>query len=88
MVKIIGPEAIEDALFEYHSQLASTILHKKIKNSSPQSIVEIGSGPGTFTIPLLMEDALVLLYRWFHHEEQEIPPHIAGAPQEVRRVYQ
>jgi len=54
MLKVTEPEEIEDALFEYHLKLASTIL-SKIKYMSPRRIVEIGSGSGTFTIPLLEE---------------------------------
>jgi SAM-dependent methyltransferase len=54
MLKVIELEEIEDALFQYHSKLASVIV-SKIKCKRPRKIVEIGSGAGTFTIPLLKE---------------------------------
>ena len=54
LLKVTEPEEIEDALFEYHLKLSSAIL-SKIKHMSPKRIVEIGSGPGTFTMPLLKE---------------------------------
>lgn len=54
MLKVTEPKEIENALFEYHSKLASAIL-SKIKYKRPRKIVEIGSGSGTFTIPLLKE---------------------------------
>jgi len=54
MLKVTNPEKIEDALFEYHSRLVSAII-SKIKYTIPIKIVEIGSGSGAFTIPLLKE---------------------------------
>ena len=52
MLEISNPKDIDDALFKYHSTLASTIL-KELSLSSFKRIVEIGSGPGTFTIPFV-----------------------------------
>ncbi len=52
MLKIINPKKIDNALFEYHSTLASVIL-TKLKDEPKQKIVELGPGPGTFTIPFL-----------------------------------
>ncbi|MCG2737909.1 MAG: class I SAM-dependent methyltransferase [Thermoplasmatales archaeon] len=54
MLKVTEPEEIEEALFKYHSKLASVIL-SKIGYKRQRKIVEIGSGAGTFTIPLLKE---------------------------------
>lgn len=54
MLKVNEPEEIEYILFKYHSKLASIML-SNIKSISPKRIVEIGSGTGTFTIPLIKE---------------------------------
>jgi len=43
---------IENALSEYHTDLASTIF-REVEENSFTRIVEIGSGSGTFTMPLL-----------------------------------
>lgn len=53
MVLVKDPHEIESALFTYHRELALTI-----KDRVPlkiAKIVEIGSGPGTFTIPFINE---------------------------------
>jgi SAM-dependent methyltransferase len=47
------PEQIEKALFEYHLELGTYIL-ERLGSRSLGRIAEIGSGPGTFTIPLLI----------------------------------
>jgi len=54
MIIIAKAEKVDDALFEYHLELVSFIKNK-IKNIACRKIVEIGSGPGTFTLPLLKE---------------------------------
>ena len=54
MVDITNPEDIETALFTYHTKLSSLIKDKiLLKNAT--TIIEIGSGPGTFTIPFISE---------------------------------
>ncbi|UCE36451.1 MAG: class I SAM-dependent methyltransferase [Thermoplasmata archaeon] len=52
MMEVIEAEQIEKALFKYHLELVSYIMGR-IESNRPRKIVEIGSGPGTFTIPLL-----------------------------------
>jgi SAM-dependent methyltransferase len=53
MMEVIEAEQIERALFEYHLELASFIMGR-IESKKLVKIIEIGSGPGTFTIPLLI----------------------------------
>jgi SAM-dependent methyltransferase len=53
MMEVIEPEQIEKALFEYHLELVTYILGR-IESKRQVKIVEIGSGLGTFTIPLLI----------------------------------
>jgi SAM-dependent methyltransferase len=53
MMEVIEAEQIEKALFEYHLELVSYIMGR-IESKRLVKIVEIGSGPGTFTIPLLI----------------------------------
>lgn len=51
-MEISKPEEIENALFEYHLELASIIL-TKLQKKSLKRIVEIGAGSGNLTIPLM-----------------------------------
>jgi len=51
-MKITEPEQIDHAVYAYHIHLARSIM-ERIGGPNPRRIVEIGSGPGTFTIPLL-----------------------------------
>ena len=52
MIEVNERSEVEPALYKYHLELASVIL-KEVGNFSGKNIVEIGSGPGTFTLPLL-----------------------------------
>ena len=54
MADITNPEDIENALFTYHTKL-SLLIKDKILLKKVTSIIEIGSGPGTFTIPFINE---------------------------------
>jgi SAM-dependent methyltransferase len=54
MVDITNPEDIENAFFTYHTKLSSLIKNKIILKKVT-TIIEIGSGPGTFTIPFISE---------------------------------
>ncbi|WP_455392733.1 class I SAM-dependent methyltransferase [[Eubacterium] cellulosolvens] len=54
MAEITDPKAVDEALFEYHTTLAAFMLDK-LENKSINRILEIGPGPGTFTIPFLRE---------------------------------
>lgn len=51
---ISKPEEIENALYQYHLELASFIL-TKLQQKSLKRIVEIGAGTGNLTLPLLKE---------------------------------
>jgi len=63
MITVREPEEIEDALSTYHSELA-LIIAKRIPRKPRSRIVEIGAGPGTFTLPLLntLDEGPELLY--------------------------
>lgn len=52
MIEVTERGEVENALYRYHLELASVIL-REVGNFSGKNIVEIGSGPGTFTLPLL-----------------------------------
>ena len=52
MIKVTERGEVENALYRYHSELASVIL-REVGDFSGRNIVEIGSGSGTFTLPLL-----------------------------------
>lgn len=54
MIEVINPEDIDEALFQYNLKLVGKIKNK-IVNFTLTRIVEIGSGPGTFTLPLMEE---------------------------------